>query len=135
MPAYEIQLMSRACVSGPHRNWQHLMSVTVTETSYLRHGSFVVTNDGMRGARVLRQGGGGRVRPGSSRYFIMKSISHENIAKSVAEGIWATQQHNEAKLNEAFRSVANVYLVFSVNSSGCFQVDLAQGIQRLSKSD
>ena len=52
----------------------------------------------------------------------MKSISHENIAKSVAEGIWATQQHNEAKLNEAFRSVANVYLVFSVNSSGCFQV-------------
>ena len=52
----------------------------------------------------------------------MKSINHENIAKSVAEGIWATQQHNEAKLNEAFRSVANVYLVFSVNSSGCFQV-------------
>jgi len=69
---------------------------------------------------LLRQGGG--VRPGSCRYFIMKSINHENIAKSVAEGIWATQQHNEAKLNEAFRSVANVYLVFSVNSSGCFQV-------------
>ena len=57
----------------------------------------------------------------SSKYFIMKSINHENISKSVAEGIWATQPHNEAKLNEAFRSVAHVYLIFSVNMSGCFQ--------------
>lgn len=57
-----------------------------------------------------------------NQYFIMKSINHENIGKSVAEGIWATQGHNESKLNEAFRSVNNVYLIFSVNSSGCFQV-------------
>jgi hypothetical protein len=61
-------------------------------------------------------------RASSSKYFIMKSINHENISKSVAEGIWATQTHNEAKLNEAFRSVGNVYLIFSVNGSGCFQV-------------
>lgn len=61
-------------------------------------------------------------RASSSKYFIMKSINHDNISKSVAEGIWATQMHNESKLNEAFRSVGNVYLIFSVNSSGAFQV-------------
>ena len=60
-------------------------------------------------------------RANISKYFIMKSINHENISKSVAEGIWATQSHNEAKLNEAFRTVGNVFLIFSVNSSGCFQ--------------
>lgn len=40
----------------------------------------------------------------------------------MADGVWATQRHNEAKLNEAFRSTANVFLIFSVNMSGHFQV-------------
>ena len=59
---------------------------------------------------------------GNSQYFILKSINHENISRAVAEGIWATQRHNEAKLNAAFRSSDNVFLIFSVNMSGHFQV-------------
>ncbi len=62
------------------------------------------------------------VKPSNARYFILKSINHENIARAVAEGIWATQRHNEQKLNQAFKSSSNVFLVFSVNMSGHFQV-------------
>lgn len=61
---------------------------------------------------------------GRNRYFILKSINAENIQRAVAEGIWATQRHNEPKLNEAFRNSENVYLIFSVNASGHFQVGL-----------
>ena len=37
-------------------------------------------------------------------------------------GVWATQRSNEEKLNEAFDSVANVILIFSVNRTRHFQV-------------
>lgn len=37
--------------------------------------------------------------------------------------MWATQRSNEAKLNEAFDSVENVILIFSVNRTQNFQVD------------
>ncbi len=46
----------------------------------------------------------------------------------MADGVWATQRHNEAKLNEAFRSTANVFLIFSVNMSGHFQVRFARNL-------
>lgn len=55
------------------------------------------------------------------RYFILKSINSENIQRAVSEGIWATQVHNEVKLNEAFRGSERVVLIFSVNASGHFQ--------------
>ncbi|KAK9803168.1 hypothetical protein WJX72_007607 [[Myrmecia] bisecta] len=45
----------------------------------------------------------------------------DNIERSLQEGIWATQKHNEERLNEAFHNSDNVYLVFSVNSTGHFQ--------------
>nr|GFC57800.1 cleavage and polyadenylation specificity factor 30 [Tanacetum cinerariifolium] len=35
--------------------------------------------------------------------------------------LWATQRSNEAKLNEAFDSVENVILIFSVNRTRHFQ--------------
>lgn len=57
-----------------------------------------------------------------TRYFILKSINSENIQRAVSEGIWATQVHNEVKLNEAFRGSERVILIFSVNASGHFQV-------------
>jgi YT521-B-like domain len=60
--------------------------------------------------------------PGNNRYFILKSYNHENIQRAVADGVWATQRHNEVKLNEAFSACANVFLIFSVNMSGHFQV-------------
>jgi cleavage and polyadenylation specificity factor subunit 4 len=39
----------------------------------------------------------------------------------VQQGVWATQRSNEAKLNEAFDSVENVILIFSVNRTRHFQ--------------
>jgi len=41
---------------------------------------------------------------------------------SVQQGVWATQRSNESKLNEAFDSVENVILIFSVNRTRHFQV-------------
>lgn len=38
------------------------------------------------------------------------------------QGVWATQRSNEAKLNEAFDTVNNVILIFSVNRTRHFQV-------------
>lgn len=59
-----------------------------------------------------------------SRYFIVKSCNRENLELSVQQGVWATQRSNEAKLNEAFDSVENVILIFSVNRTRHFQVSL-----------
>lgn len=36
------------------------------------------------------------------RYFIIKSLSLEDLELSTRNGTWATQSHNEAALNEAF---------------------------------
>lgn len=38
----------------------------------------------------------------NTRYFIIKSLNHENIQLSVEKGIWATQLMNEPILEEAF---------------------------------
>lgn len=56
------------------------------------------------------------------RYFIVKSCNRENLEISVQQGIWATQRSNEAKLNEAFESIENVILIFSINRTRNFQV-------------
>jgi hypothetical protein len=40
--------------------------------------------------------------PAKDRYFIMKSLTKEDLAWSVANRIWATQPHNEKVLNDAF---------------------------------
>ncbi|CRK35268.1 hypothetical protein BN1708_016437 [Verticillium longisporum] len=52
------------------------------------------------------------------KFFILKSLTVEDLDLSVRTGIWATQSHNEDTLNNAFRAVDNVYLVFSANKSG-----------------
>lgn len=39
----------------------------------------------------------------SRRYFIIKSLNHENIQLSIKKGIWATQVMNEPILEEAFQ--------------------------------
>lgn len=56
-----------------------------------------------------------------TRYFIIKSLSHENIQLSIEKGIWATQVMNEPILEEAFHNSGKVILIFSVNMSGFFQ--------------
>ncbi|EOY24559.1 YTH family protein, putative isoform 1 [Theobroma cacao] len=57
----------------------------------------------------------------NTRYFIIKSLNHQNIQLSIDKGIWATQLMNEPILEEAFHNSGIVILVFSVNMSGFFQ--------------
>ncbi|KAK8584131.1 hypothetical protein V6N13_109514 [Hibiscus sabdariffa] len=57
----------------------------------------------------------------NTRYFIIKSLNHQNIQLSIEKGIWATQVMNEPILEEAFRNSGSVILIFSVNMSGFFQ--------------
>ncbi|KAL8824410.1 MAG: hypothetical protein Q9191_005078 [Dirinaria sp. TL-2023a] len=54
----------------------------------------------------------------ADKYFIMKSLTVEDMELSVRNSIWATQGHNEDALNKAFETTENVYLVFSANKSG-----------------
>ncbi|KAM6556919.1 hypothetical protein CsatB_003938 [Cannabis sativa] len=56
-----------------------------------------------------------------TRYFIIKSLNHQNIQLSIEKGIWATQVMNEPILEEAFHNSGRVILIFSVNMSGFFQ--------------
>lgn len=44
------------------------------------------------------------------RYFIVKSLTVEDLELSVRNGIWATQSHNEEALNEAYEVCMNPYL-------------------------
>ncbi|KAK4224615.1 zinc finger CCCH domain-containing protein 45 [Podospora fimiseda] len=52
------------------------------------------------------------------RFFVLKSLTIEDLDLSVKTGIWATQSHNEQTLNDAFKNSENIYLVFSANKSG-----------------
>eukprot|EP00727_Mastigamoeba_balamuthi_P014196 m51a1_g94 putative potential mn2+ homeostasis protein (787) ;mRNA; f:293075-296816 len=60
-------------------------------------------------------------QPAHTRYFIIKSFSERDVEVSKEKGIWATQPHNEQRLNDAFTSASEVVLFFSVNGSGKFQ--------------
>lgn len=46
--------------------------------------------------------------------------SQYDVDLSVERGVWATQKHNEAILDQAFRTSREVILIFSVNKSGEF---------------
>ncbi|PHH88320.1 hypothetical protein CDD83_7688 [Cordyceps sp. RAO-2017] len=50
-------------------------------------------------------------------FFILKSLTTEDLELSVQTGIWATQSHNEEALNNALKSCNNVYLILSANKS------------------
>ncbi|XP_075517973.1 uncharacterized protein LOC142552186 isoform X1 [Primulina tabacum] len=62
-----------------------------------------------------------RAELNNTRYFIIKSLNHQNIQLSIKQGIWATQVMNEPILEEAFLNSSKVILIFSVNMSGFFQ--------------
>ncbi|KZV45317.1 YTH domain-containing protein 1 [Dorcoceras hygrometricum] len=62
-----------------------------------------------------------RAELSNTRYFIIKSLNHQNIQLSIKKGIWATQVMNEPILEEAFLNSSKVILIFSVNMSGFFQ--------------
>lgn len=45
------------------------------------------------------------------RYFIVKSLTVEDLELSKQSGIWATQSHNEAAMNQAFEVTIYLYTV------------------------
>ena len=45
---------------------------------------------------------GSKLRKVPDRYFIMKSLTVEDMELSVRNNIWATQAHNEETLNKAY---------------------------------
>lgn len=45
------------------------------------------------------------------RYFIVKSLTVEDLELSKQSGIWATQSHNEAAMNQAFEVGIDLYTV------------------------
>ncbi|RAL15680.1 putative YT521-B-like splicing factor [Aspergillus homomorphus CBS 101889] len=53
-----------------------------------------------------------------SRYFVVKSLTVEDLEHSRQTSIWATQTHNEDQLNRAYQDADDVYLIFSANKSG-----------------
>jgi len=57
-------------------------------------------------------------KPTRDRFFVVKSLTVEDLELSVRNGIWATQSHNEEALNKAYLTAENVYLIFSANKSG-----------------
>ncbi len=59
--------------------------------------------------------------PARTRFFVMKSFCARDLKISMQKSIWATQQRNEAKLNEAYEGSDAVVLFFSVNESRAFQ--------------
>jgi len=54
----------------------------------------------------------------AEKFFIVKSLTLQDLEQSVRNGIWATQAHNEEALNKAYELADNVYLIFSANKSG-----------------
>ncbi|CZR50729.1 uncharacterized protein PAC_00603 [Phialocephala subalpina] len=56
--------------------------------------------------------------PPKDKFFVVKSLTVEDLELSARNGIWATQSHNEETLNKAFKDAENVYLIFSANKSG-----------------
>ena len=46
----------------------------------------------------------------NTKYFIIKSLNHQNIRSSVEKGIWATQIMNEPILEEAFHVRSLLFL-------------------------
>jgi len=52
------------------------------------------------------------------KFFVVKSLTVQDLEASVRNGTWATQSHNEDALNKAYEEADNVYLIFSANKSG-----------------
>jgi len=64
-------------------------------------------------------------RPERMRCFVIKSYAADDVHKSIKYGVWASTEHGNKRLDEAFRSTQGdpkfpVYLFFSVNGSGFF---------------
>ncbi|OAP65180.1 hypothetical protein AYL99_01152 [Fonsecaea erecta] len=57
---------------------------------------------------------------GREKYFILKSFSLDALYQSLETGRWHVPKRHVERLNHAFQTASKVYLIFSVNGSGCF---------------
>ena len=54
----------------------------------------------------------------AEKFFVVKSLTVQDLESSVRNSTWATQSHNESTLNRAYEEADSVYLIFSANKSG-----------------
>lgn len=86
----------RSCdAGGSPASWFSVETNASTDSSLLRHPAF------------------------AQRFFILKSRTVADLEKSVETGLWMTQPHNEAALDQAFRNSKDVF-IFSANQSGAW---------------
>ncbi|KYK55474.1 hypothetical protein DCS_07437 [Drechmeria coniospora] len=120
---------STSCSTSPDETLDVVDSSKTKHTSPAMHEA---AHPKISGSEVGGQG---------DKFFILKSLTLEDLEVSVKSGIWATQAHNEQALNDAFKvSLAlqddegklmlmkiltwrgqkseKVYLIFSANKSG-----------------
>ena len=64
-------------------------------------------DEGGDGAPTADEGAG---LPAKDKYFIVKSLTVEDLEMSVRNGVWATQSHNEAALDKAYK-VRHLFLL------------------------
>jgi hypothetical protein len=68
-------------------------------------------------SQTATSSGDSAIRQTKNRYFILKSLTYQDLENSVESNCWSTQSQNEEQLNEVFNTGDQVYLIFSVNKS------------------
>lgn len=58
--------------------------------------------DGVDGVDGLPKTGGQSAARVPEKYFVVKSLTLQDLEASVRSGVWATQSHNEVALNHAY---------------------------------
>lgn len=58
--------------------------------------------DGVDGVDGLHKTGGQSPARVPEKYFVVKSLTLQDLEASVRSGVWATQSHNEVTLNHAY---------------------------------
>ncbi|KAM0244058.1 hypothetical protein ACHAP5_006628 [Fusarium lateritium] len=101
--------------TGPSVSTASAKSDPVPDTTPAQSG---ITSPTTEPAEVLNPGVVDEMPSQKDKFFILKSLTVEDLELSVSTGIWATQSHNEDALNNAFKVADSVYLVFSANKSG-----------------
>jgi hypothetical protein len=51
------------------------------------------------------------------RFFVMKSLTVQDLERSISSGIWATQSHNEEALNKAYEVRGPYYTFYNLELS------------------
>ncbi|PBP22634.1 hypothetical protein BUE80_DR006616, partial [Diplocarpon rosae] len=59
------------------------------------------------------------------KYFIVKSLTIEDLDLSVRNGIWATQSHNEKALNKAYQYFGYARMISLINEDPAAAIELA----------